>query len=171
MRPRLPQRISVPINQISAATWNSLIDCLAYAMTHPRGDGMTVFNHLGDILSADRSSGSSGVSGTAGLFQVTIDENKKLAVGNGFVNRNGLDFSEYPGGTVTPANGYLCICSEPADKLGNWTGITAMIKEHPNQCAYPIAKITVSGEGVMIEQYPVIVAQICYSGRCPIAEL
>ena len=171
MRPRLPQRVSMPINQISAATWNSLIDCLFYAMTHPRGDGITVFNHLGDVLSVERRSGISGTSGCPGLFQVTLDEKKQLVIGKGFVNRNGLAFEEYPGGELEPKNGYLCICSEPSDKQGNWTQTEAMIKDQPNQCAYPIAKITVSGESVSIEQYPVVVAQIFYSGRCPIAEL
>jgi hypothetical protein len=39
MRHPLPRKISVDIHGITAATWNQLVDCVAYAMDHPRGDG------------------------------------------------------------------------------------------------------------------------------------
>ena len=46
-----------------------------------------------------------------------------------------------------------------------------MIKPVPNPCAFPVAKVTVTADGVSIEQYPVAVAYIIYSGLCPIADL
>ena len=151
--------------------WNMLIDHLN-EIRIVAGSGISVTKMpAGTVIKAGSYRGTSGTSGSPGLFQVTIDKEKQLVIGKGFVNRNGLEMSEYPGGKVEPANGYLCICSEPSDKQGNWTQTEAMIKDQPNQCAYPIAKITVSGESVFIEQYPVVVAQIFYSGRCPIAEL
>lgn len=173
MKPRLPPRISASVNQITPATWNAIVDCLAYAMSHPRGDGITVFNRMGDTLTTDPAiSGSGQQRTTAGLFLVTEDNKGKLAVGPGFVNRNGLDFTQFPGAEgIVPKSGYMCICSEPADKLGNWTAVEAKILAEPNIFGFPVARITVAEAGIEIEQYPVTVAFIVAGKRCPIAEL
>lgn len=170
MRPQLPRKVNTYIDRISCETWNRLIDCLAYAMSHPRGDSRTIRNSLGDILTViDRTSPGSAGS-MSGLFRVSLDDNQ-LVVGPGFVNRNGLDFQLFNGGSIPAANGYLCICSEPDDKSGHWTDIALEIRELPTQCAYPIAKITSDNNGVAIEQYPVTVAVLVYSVFCPLAEL
>ena len=171
MRPKVPPRISEAINQISVATWNSLIDCLQYAMSHPRGDGRTILNRQGDLLTAGRMGGGAG-SGwvTGGAFAVTLQGNR-LYIGHGWINRNGLDLLEYTGADIALESGYVCICSEPVDKAGNWSAPQAMIKQVPNPCAFPVAKVTVTADGVSIEQYPVAVAYIIYSGLCPIADL
>lgn len=172
MKPSLPPRVSTAIDRISAATWNRLIDCLAYAMSHPRGDGHTIFNRLGDVLTTNcRASGNSAAA-LVGLFSVTDNGDGTLTVGGGYVNRNGLQFFWWPGDvTIKAAPGALCICTEPVDKLGNWSEVTPKIMPEPNQCAFPVAEITVVNGKFVIEQYPVTVAQIFYSGRCPIAEL
>ena len=171
MKPSLPPKVSTSIDRISAATWNRLIDCLAYGMSHPRGDGHTIFNRLGDLLSTGRSSSSgSGGSSLVGFFRVTDNGDGILTVGSGYVNRNGLEVIEFKGGTIDAQTGTLCICTEPIDKAGKWSDISLKFIT-PNPCAYPIAKITYQGEEVTIEQYPVTVAMIFRSKRCPIAKM
>lgn len=170
MKPSLPPRVSTAIDRISAATWNRLIDCLAYAMSHPRGDGHTIFNRLGDLLTTNSRSDGSGRTSTAGLFQVTENGDGTLTVSGGYVNRNGLEVIWYAGATITPQTGTLCVCTEPVDKLGKWSEIQLKFIT-PNTCAYPIAKITCQGDNITIEQYPVTVAMIFRSKRCPVAKL
>lgn len=173
MKPPLPPKVSTSIDRISAATWNRLIDCLAYGMSHPRGDGHTIFNRLGDLLTTDRrNSSDSGESPLVGLFRVTDNGDGTLTVGGGYVNRNGLEFFWWPGNVkLQAAAGALCICTEPQDKLGNWTEVTPQIMAEPNPCAYPVAEITSENGKFIIEQYPVTVAMIFRSKRCTIAEL
>lgn len=66
MKPKLPQRTSRDIDQISRATWNQLLDCLVWAMDHPAGDGTTILNmghgilRLGQISSSGSSGGGTG---------------------------------------------------------------------------------------------------------------
>ncbi len=72
MKPRLPNRATRDINLVKRDTWNALVDCVAYAMEHPRGDGRTILN-LGDGNLQARGGGSggrSGVSGTSGMFSI-----------------------------------------------------------------------------------------------------
>ena len=52
MKPNPPQRVTGDIDRIRAQTWNRLIDCLEYAMSHPRGDGITVLNTAAGLLTA-----------------------------------------------------------------------------------------------------------------------
>jgi len=171
MRPKVPPKITAAVNQISVSTWNALIDCLQYAMSHPRGDGRTILNRQGDLLSAARpGSGSGAASAAAGAFIVTL-LGDKLHIGSGWINRNGLDLLEYPGGEIPLGVGYVCICSEPVDKAGNWSVPTARIKTKPNPCAVPVAEVTADFDGASIKQYPVGIAHIVYSGICPIADL
>ena len=170
MKPSLPPRVSTAVDRISAATWNRLIDCLAYAMSHPRGDGHTIFNRLGDLLTTNSRSDGSGGTAITGLFQVTDNGDGTLTVSGGYVNRNGLEVIWYAGATITPQTGTLCVCTEPVDKLGKWSEIQLKFIT-PNTCAYPIAKITCQGDNITIEQYPVTVAMIFRSKRCPVAKL
>ena len=61
------------IDQISSATWNRLLDCLAYAMDHPRGDGNTILNLGFGLLQVGRIAGAGSGSGAddyAGPFKV-----------------------------------------------------------------------------------------------------
>ena len=171
MRPKLPPKITAAVNQISIGTWNALIDCLQYAMSHPRGDGRTILNRQGDLLSAGRPGSGTGSGGIFGGAFTVIVAGEKLSVGRGWVNRNGLDLLEYSGGEIPLGAGYVCICSEPVDKAGNWSVPKAMLKSQPNPCAFPVARITITDDGVNLEQYPVAVAHIIYSGICPIADL
>jgi len=169
--PRLPTVPTGRVSQIDPSWFQRLNECLQFAMTHPVGDGSTIFQDAGGTL---RAAGGRDdlVALPDSLFRVTLQDDGTLSVGPGFLNRNGLDFISWPGAEkIAPKSGYLCIVSEPVDKRGNWSDPEILIRDTPNQCAYPVAKITVEGEAVSWEQYPVTVAQIIYSGRCPIAEL
>ena len=84
MKPSLPPKVSTAIDRISAETWNRIIDCLAYAMNHPRGDGITVFNRLGDLLTTNSRSNGSGGNSLVGLFHVDNNGDGTLTVGGGY---------------------------------------------------------------------------------------
>ena len=75
MRPPPPQKVSSDVDRIRAQTWNQLIECLVYAMAHPRGDGVTVLNTAADLLSADVRGAAPGGGGTAeyaGYFKLSL---------------------------------------------------------------------------------------------------
>ncbi|NMD86305.1 hypothetical protein HF882_06870 [Victivallis vadensis] len=116
-------------------------------------------------------------AGYTGSFAVTQDAEGLLKVGPGWLNRNGIkyDYITMAGGGIKPKNGYLCITSRPIDKKGEWSDPECEILDNPSQLAFPLAQITVeetSGrKTVAIRQFPVTVATILYSVRCPIAEL
>ena len=125
--------------------------------------------------------GSAG--GYTGNFEVTLDSAGKLRVGPGWLNRNGFLFGwveQSETGGIAPKTGVLCITSRPVDKKGNWSDPVCEIRDAPNQLSYPIAEITVeettgadgkTRRDVRIRQFPVTVATILYSVRCPLAEL
>ena len=77
MRPQLPQQISRDIDRIRAATWNRLLECLAWAMEHPRGDGATIMNNGDGVMSAPGTApGAAAAAGTsryAGPFLAVLD--------------------------------------------------------------------------------------------------
>jgi|GEM_PF-4453790 len=76
MRPYPPQKVSSDIDRIRAQTWNQLIECLVYAMSHPRGDGVTVLNTAADLLSAAARGGAApgggGPAEYSGYFKLTL---------------------------------------------------------------------------------------------------
>lgn len=155
------------------ALWNNVVRDELRRMTPIQGAVCRIERRAtGTVFSAARLDGGGNyVAPATGLFEVAEDDGK-LAVGPGFVNRNGLDFTQFPGAEgIAPKSGYMCICSEPADKLGNWTAVEAKILAEPNIFAFPVAKITVANSAIEIEQYPVTVAYILGAKRCPIAEL
>lgn len=155
------------------ALWNNVVRDELRRMTPIQGAGCRIERRaMGTVFSAVRSAdGGNFAVPAAGLFEVAEDDGQ-LIVGPGFVNRNGLDFAQFPGAEgIAPKSGYMCICSEPADKLGNWTPVEAKILAEPNIFGFPVAKITVANGVIEIEQYPVTVAYILGAKRCPIAEL
>ncbi len=130
----------------------------------------------GTIISAARRGGkSNGQSAFVynGPFAVTYDEvTKKLRVSSGWINRNGLEMILMEPQTIDPGKGYLCICSEPVDKRGNWSKPMAAVRNTPTQCAWPVAEIDKTDTGEwQIQQYYCTMALIFYSAKCPIAEL
>ena len=152
--------------------WNNSIRHELRRLKINAGFGIKVeHTTAGIVISALPRSGNrrTGGSDTATLFKVTLEE-KKLTVSMGYVNRNGLEVIEFKGSTIDAQTGTLCICTEPIDKAGKWSDISLKFIT-PNPCAYPIAKITCQGEEVTIEQYPVTVAMIFRSKRCPIAKM
>ena len=69
MTVRLPQKAQHDVNMIRRETWNDLIDCVAYAMGHPKGDGHTIRN-LGNGLLSDERAGRTTRSSMQGMFQI-----------------------------------------------------------------------------------------------------
>lgn len=152
--------------------WNNQISGSLRSLELTAGPGIRIDKRpVGQVISAIPQTGKAAADSMSGLFQVTPTEDNQLEISGGWVNRNGLEMSWYPGGTVDAAEGILCICSEPIDKLGNWTGVYARIVEEPTTFDSPIAEIFKEGDSVTIQQYPVTVAYIFAAKRCPIAEL
>ena len=130
----------------------------------------------GTIISAARQgskNGSPHVFGYSGPFAVSYDEETKLLfIAGGWINRNGLEMIQMPQQAIAPQSGYVCICSEPVDKRGNWSDPIATVRDEPSQCAWPVAEIDKTDTGEwQINQYCCSVAMIFYSAKCPIAEL
>ena len=67
MRPPIPHKVTAAVDRISAETWNRLVEALAYAMSHPRGDSVTIRNTESDLLTA-LPSGAGGGNGGGGSF-------------------------------------------------------------------------------------------------------
>ena len=84
-KPYPPKKVSGDIDRIRAQTWNQLIDCLVYAMTHPRGDGITVLNTAADLLSAAGRGGNAPTAAAAAggpkTYIVTQPPNGGFGVG------------------------------------------------------------------------------------------
>ena len=73
MKPKMPNRAGSDLNVIRRESWNSLLDCVDYAMEHPRGDGNTIQNMGNGILRTRHGSGGGGASGEgAGLGMFTL---------------------------------------------------------------------------------------------------
>ena len=152
--------------------WNSRIMPKLRSMELVAGPGIRLNKGpSGVVISAvPISSTRHGSSPVSPLWQVSVSDDGLLVVSGGWINRNGLEVIWYAGATISPQTGTLCICTEPIDKAGKWRDIQLKFIT-PNPCAYPIAKITCQGDEVTIEQYPVTVAMIFRSKRCPIAKM
>jgi len=166
----LPRKISAAVNQISASTWNRLVDCLAYAMDHPRGDGHSVLNKPGGLLGTPGGATAAGGEPAKWPFAVSFQDGM-LRVEGGWLNRNGLEMLYVNPHLIYPQAGYVCVCSEPVDKKGSWSTPDIRILSKPIPCAFPVAEVAKSGADWEIEQYPVAVAIILAAKRCPVAEL
>lgn len=70
MTTRLPQKAQHDVNMIRRDTWNDLIDCVAYAMEHPKGDGHTIRNLGNGLMSASGDGRGEGVRDRPGMFQI-----------------------------------------------------------------------------------------------------
>ena len=125
----------------------------------------------GTVVSVNRGHGGTPPAGSGeGPFTVSLEDNLFKVTG-GWLNRNGLEMIELPPSQLQPRAGYVCVCSEPVDKKGNWSEPNIRILEKPLSCAFPVAHVAQSGTGWEIEQYPVAVAIILAAKRCPVAEL
>lgn len=73
MKPKMPNRAGSDLNVIRRESWNSLLDCVDYAMEHPRGDGNTIQNMGNGILRTRRGGGGGGTGGGgAGMGMFTL---------------------------------------------------------------------------------------------------
>ncbi len=99
MKPALPQTISRDVQCIKAATWNRLLECVAWAMDHPRGDGHTIQSDGAGNLRA--AAGRRGIRGgddddeSSGPFWTRIDEEKGQ-----LVLENGDDEDDFTAGVI-----------------------------------------------------------------------
>jgi hypothetical protein len=87
----LPPRPSTDVSKLSASWLCRLLDCVDYAMRHPKGDGRTILTDQG-ILRAVRRSGGGGGGGAqaAGTFPCKI-LSKEGAFYNVETYRDGID--------------------------------------------------------------------------------
>jgi len=69
MPPSLPSRPSKDADKISASWLCKLLDCVAYAMTNPRGDGKTILNESSGTLRALRQPGGGTDGGGSSSFE------------------------------------------------------------------------------------------------------
>ena len=74
-KPYPPQKVGSDIDRIRAQTWNQLIECLVYAMSHPRGDGVTVLNTAADLLTAAGVGGSAPAAAGGSIRMVAVTVN------------------------------------------------------------------------------------------------
>ena len=170
--PRLSGSNVVDMVRNWRSLWNNQIIDLLRSLDVTAGPGIRIDKRpTGRVISAVPQYSGGTQTGTSGLFLVSLNDKGKLEISGGWVNRNGLVMQWYEGETIEPAEGILCICSEPTDKLGKWSDIRARITKTPSVFDSPIAKVTMENGSVSIEQYPVTVAYILTAKRCPIAEL
>ena len=71
MRPPIPHKVTAPVDRISAETWNRMVEALAYAMSHPRGDSVTIRNTDSDLLTALPPGAGAGAGGLSIAVPVT----------------------------------------------------------------------------------------------------
>lgn len=88
MKPSLPQTISRDVQCIKAATWNRLLECVAWAMDHPKGDGRSIRNdgagNLQAVAGRRGSGGGEDDEELLGPFWTRIDaEKNQLVLENG----------------------------------------------------------------------------------------
>jgi hypothetical protein len=77
MPPSLPSRPTKDPDKLSASWLCKLLDCVAYGMSNPRGDGKTILNESAGTLRALRQPGGGSDGGAAApytLFEVVMAE-------------------------------------------------------------------------------------------------
>ncbi len=117
--PSLPTRPTKDPDKLSASWLCKLLDCVAYAMRNPQGDGKTILNESSGTLRAIRQSGGGIASESQGgdakqvvlakiagklgtLYSVTLwaDGYDKPTTGTGYVKVLMLNYSDtLPNGT------------------------------------------------------------------------
>lgn len=167
-KPFMPSRPSGEVSRISAQWLCQLMDCIEYAMDHPRGDGSTILNFEGGILKAEEQTGGSGGDGVTydGPFAVGYDEEKSvLKIAKGYYQYNGFEFGVMPESELAPATGTLCL------RLTRNNGEPSLEYEigDPDETHYPIAAITKSGDSVTIVQYYTTTAVFMVARKCRFA--
>lgn len=172
MLPRLSGANVVDLIRNWRNIWNNQIIDFLRSLELIAGPGIRIDKRpTGRVISAVLQSSGGTQSGISGLFLVSQSDKGKLEISGGWVNRNGLVMQWYEGETIEPAEGILCICSEPLDKKGKWSDIRVRITKEPTVFDSPIAAVSIENGSLSIEQYPVTVAYILAAKRCPIAEL
>lgn len=176
--PRLPTLPSSTVSRIEPSWFRDLQECLQFAMTHPKGDGVTVFNDPGGTLrAATAMSGDGGGKGESdsysGSFPVTLEEPENasplLRIGRGFVNVNGVFFT-LEETTLSPKEGFLCVTSS-IDSDKREIVMPELEFADPDATHYPVAEIVSDEEGgFSVRQFPVSVAVILITKTCIFAK-
>ena len=174
--PRLPAVPPRRIDQIEPSWFQTLNECLEYAMTHPRGDGKTILNDPGGTL---RSTGGghggddaqiSG-SGYEGPFALTLEDGA-LKCSGGWLNRNGISMDAVSELVCTDlSEGTVVIRSELSSKV--WSAPELKIVTEPDRWCYPVGRLTQGEEAGTFEvvQYPVCCAFILASEICLMSKI
>lgn len=178
--PRLPTLPSSTVSRIEPSWFRDLFECLQFAMTHPKGDGVTVFNDAGGTLRANPSYGGEGGESAetayTGSFEVRLEkmedsesDTEILRIGRGFVNVNGVFFT-LEETTLPPQEGFLCVTSSiDSDKREIVT--PELEFADPDATHYPVAEIVSNEEGgFSVRQFPVSVAVILITKNCIFAK-
>jgi len=174
--PRLPAVPSNRIDKIEPSWFQTLNECLEYAMTHPRGDGLTIFNDAGGSLRTSgaedaASAGKDTVPEYIGPFRLTLADGV-LKCSGGWLNRNGISMDDLSEMVCTELKeGTVAIRSELRDKV--WSAPALVIVSAPDRWCYPIGKLTPGEEPGTFEvtQYPVCCAFIMASEICAMSKI
>lgn len=103
MPPSLPSRPTKDPDKLSASWLCKLLDCVAYGMSNPRGDGKTILNESSGTLRALRQPGGGtdgGASAYAGPFAVVKKDDTTVTVlakdrTNGKYEQNLIECGDY----------------------------------------------------------------------------
>lgn len=172
--PHLPTVPSRRVDQIDPSWFQTLNECLEYAMTHPQGDGKTIFNDPGGTL---RSIGGGhgdapfSASGYDGPFALSLVDNA-LHCSGGWLNRNGISMDNLSELVCTDlSEGTVVIRSELAN--GVWSTPVLTIVTEPDRWCFPVGQLTQSGEAGTFDvvQYPVCCAFILASEICLMSKI
>jgi hypothetical protein len=174
-RPLLPRKTSADIKSITPMAWNQLVDCVAYGMDHPRGDGNHILHDGMSGMLKLNTRNTGGVS-TAKETSTVVDKqpnfdavpyyaryNKtdgKLTVNGGWANLNGRCV-EVSGTTLAICKGYICVCSE------GLVSKPVIMFATPSASHYPIAYCEQRRESWVIIRYPTSMPIFLSTGRCP----
>ena len=148
--PRLPTLPSSTVSRIDPSWFRDLYDCLRYAMTHPAGDGVTIFNDAGGTLRADLAGGGeSGAtaetspvesSGYCGEFKVSVgeivrseEENSGEIISLELFIRNGLALY---GNNSNPPAGWITLAGKRVAKTPAYQNTFYQGGEYELSCLY-----------------------------------
>jgi len=95
MRPVLPKKPTRDVDKISASWLLRLMDCIEWAMNHPKGDGKTIYRNGETISTIRQSVNAPGNSTTGdsynGMFKVVKTADNKIKIVDGFAD----DYTAY----------------------------------------------------------------------------
>ena len=155
MKPKVPNKIHSSIKEITPQTWNQLIDCITYAMDHPRGDGHSIFLDASSGMLKLRKEGKDNIADDEQGIEPSYyaipyypffdPDANEIIVNGGRANMNGTMVDVAPV-RMTILEGYICVCS------ANRTGKPMIKYANPSADNRPIVYCEKQGEEWVIER-------------------